>query len=244
MSAHDHAPAPGAGTNDNPNRPERLATAETTPDAAVVSDPAPAPTSDQSQLNDATRASACVAAAVPTDVAAALAARLDSLGARLEARLDDAVIQREGFDRLYDDFDRCRKQESLALVLPWINGLIRLHDNIGKTRDALAATNAPDPASELAERHLAGVEDELEVLLENNGVTIYREADERFNSRRQSVITLVPTTQADDDGCIAARVRPGFELGERLLRKERVRVYKHRPEMPDSPAPDPEHSAE
>lgn len=183
--------------------------------------------------------------------AAALGSRLDALGARLE----DAVIQRQGFDRLYDDFDRCRKQESLALVLPWINGLIRLHDNIGKTRDALAgadvAAAGADPAERdsaarnLAERHLAGVQEDLEVLLENNGVALYRERDEHFNSRRQSVISLVPTAAAEQDGRIAAHVRPGFELGERLLRKERVHVYKHRPAAPDdplsAPAATPEH---
>jgi molecular chaperone GrpE (heat shock protein) len=163
-------------------------------------------------------------------LAAALIARIDRLGARIEARLADAVIQREGFDRLYDDFDRCRKQESLALILPWINGLIRLHDNIGKTRDALDPADPPAPGGELLQRHLAGIQDEVEVLLENNGVTLYRETDERFNARRQSVIALEPTTQQEQDGRIASRVRPGFELGERLLRKERVCVYKHRPE--------------
>jgi len=152
-------------------------------------------------------------------VAAALGSRLDALGARLE----DAVIQRQGFDRLYDDFDRCRKQESLALVLPWINGLIRLHDNIGKTRDALAgadvAAAGADPAADAASAEPngaidpAGVQEDLEVLLENNGVALYRERDEHFNSRRQSVISLVPTAAAEQDGRIAAHVLPSPRPG-------------------------------
>jgi molecular chaperone GrpE (heat shock protein) len=164
--------------------------------------------------------------------AAPVATQLAALTALVEGKLADALIQRAAFDRLYADFDACRKGEALALTLPWINGLIRVHDNLGRTRDALGDddTAANGPAT-LAAGQLAGVQDEIEILMENNGVTVYRDPEPRFQSKRQSVVALVPTADPADDGLIAARLRPGFERGGQLLRKEKVNVYKFDPSL-------------
>jgi molecular chaperone GrpE (heat shock protein) len=164
-----------------------------------------------------------------------VAAHLAALTDLVEGKLADALIQRAAFDRLYADFDACRKGEALALTLPWINGLIRVHDNLGRTRDALG-TAADSPAA-LTAVQLAGVQDEIEGLMENNGVTVYRESEPRFQSKRQSVVTLVPTADPACDGLIVARLRPGFERGGQLLRKEKVNVYKFDPTLTPSTPP-------
>lgn len=163
----------------------------------------------------------------------AVSAQLAVLTNLVEGKLDDALSQRAAFDRLYADFDACRKGEALALTLPWINGLIRVHDNIGRTRDAL---DADGPAA-LAAEQLAGVQNEIEILMENNGVTVYRDQEPRFQSKRQSVIAIVPTADSAGDGLIAARVRPGFERGGQLLRKEKVNVYKFDPTLTPTAPP-------
>lgn len=243
MSAHDQSPTARVSTNDQPKTDSPPISAASMPDGKTRVEAHP----QASAADDETANPVPSVDVLPPDRVLDLAARLDSLSSRIESRLDDALMQREAFDRLYEDFDRCRKHESLALVLPWINGLIRIHDNIGKTCDALAPSQAPAADNHAAARHLIGVQEELEVLLENNGVVLYREADERFNSSRQSVLRLEPTARPEQDGRIAASVRPGFELGERVLRKERVSVYKHRPESAsssDGPSAQSEQSTE
>lgn len=166
-----------------------------------------------------------------------VASQLAALTDLVEGKLADALIQRAAFERLYADFDACRKGEALALTLPWINGLIRVHDNLGRTRDALGADGAAvDGTAALASVQLAGVQDEIEGLMENNGVTVYREPEPRFQSKRQSVVALIPTPDPAADGLIATRLRPGFERGGQLLRKEKVNVYKFDPTLtPNAP---------
>ena len=74
---------------------------------------------------------------------------------------------------------------------------------------------------------LAGVRDDVEVLLEHHGVVRFGVLGHRFDPRRQTAVEKVADPDPDRAGDVARRVRPGFEQGQDLIVKERVAVFYH-----------------
>ena len=63
------------------------------------------------------------------------------------------------------------------------------------------------------------------ILLEENGIVEYRDIDEKFNPARQQVVKKIPTPNKELVGMVVESIRPGFELGNVVIRKEKVAVY-------------------
>ena len=72
---------------------------------------------------------------------------------------------------------------------------------------------------------LKGVQEDISILLEENGIEKYKDLDDRFNPTRQQVIKKVTTQNEELIGKVAESIRPGFELGNIVIRKEKVAVY-------------------
>lgn len=138
----------------------------------------------------------------------------------------DADRFREGLiSRLQDELEVQRQSQAEKLLLPLINGVIRLHADITRMLEALRR-EAPERLT--PERFLKWVGDfrsDLELLLDHGGVTLYTEPDFTFNPHRQVAQRTVPTSDTALGGKVAERLRPGFERNGRVVEKERVSVY-------------------
>ena len=103
--------------------------------------------------------------------------------------------------------------------------MIRLHDDIGRVVEAMAKE---DPAKLTPARMMnivGGFQEDIEIVLEQNGVEAYRAAGDPFDPRRQQVLVSEPTEEDNRVNRVARSVRPGFERGDRILRKEKVAVF-------------------
>ncbi len=67
---------------------------------------------------------------------------------------------------------------------------------------------------------------DLENILFDGGVFIGPFPYEKLNTIHQRIIGVVPTGDEDKDGMIAERLSDGYKLGNRVLVKERVMIYK------------------
>lgn len=72
---------------------------------------------------------------------------------------------------------------------------------------------------------LDGFADDLDIVLRTHGVATYQEPADRFAPGRQTAVRMVPAPEAGLEGTIFERLSPGFERGEDILFRERVRVY-------------------
>ena len=72
---------------------------------------------------------------------------------------------------------------------------------------------------------LEAVRTAIEDILYRQGVEPFRNEGEVFDPRRQRAVMTVPTQEAELNKTIAARIRPGFQAGERTIRPEIVSVY-------------------
>jgi molecular chaperone GrpE (heat shock protein) len=128
-------------------------------------------------------------------------------------------------DRLHAELQEHRAGLVNRVARPLVNGMIRLHDGIGKLVVSLQTKSPDDLTPERFFALLEGLQGDIEILLEQNGVVAYREPSGSFDPRRQRAIKTVVTHDPQLGGQVADAVRPGFEQGNEVLEKERVVVY-------------------
>jgi len=122
---------------------------------------------------------------------------------------------------------------------PLVNGLIRLHDDMAKVAESVAA-DSPEAAGKPVTL-IAGFQEDIEILLAEVDVVPYCEGGTEFNPRRQQSIRTVATPDLAQVGQVARHLRPGFARGERIVRKEKVSVYMADPNTrPDYPETSPQ----
>lgn len=134
-------------------------------------------------------------------------------------------FKEEQIDKLHQEVQAFRNDLVLRTVRQVLQGVIRLHDNLGKVAASLRQKPAEELTPERFFKLLAGFQDDVEMLLGEHGVEKFEVSGEEFDPRRQTAARTVQTDDPAQAGRIAGRVRPGFEQGETLLQKERVAVF-------------------
>jgi len=128
-------------------------------------------------------------------------------------------------NRLHEELQEYKSDLIAKTKQPLIQGLVRLHDDLGRVVESLRKRPAEELTPERFFRSFAGFEDDVELLLAQHGVEPYEMSGEAFEPNRQTALRTEPTEDPTRAGTIAARLRPGFEQGDTILQKERVAVY-------------------
>lgn len=161
-------------------------------------------------------------------------AAISQLGRLLEERtsLLQASFEREVraeanreriVDRLHSELQEYKQDLLLRVQRPIFIDLIQLHDDIGKMI-------APQPAEETGTTAsvrvmLESIRTAIVDILYRQGVEPFHTTGEDFDPRRQRAVTTVPTEDPARNKTIAARLRPGFQAGEKVIRAEIVSVH-------------------
>ena len=68
---------------------------------------------------------------------------------------------------------------------------------------------------------------DMENILTDGGVFIGAFPYDRLNTLHHRIVGVVPTGEADKDGIIAERLSDGYKIGDKVLLKEKVKVFKY-----------------
>ena len=152
-------------------------------------------------------------------------AGFEKLSHQFEHKLAYDQTKQQQIDTLHNELQKYRSDLIAKTNRPLVNGIIRLHDDIEK----IAAKFESKPEKPLSRdrliKILLGTAEDIEILLDQNGVLAFQDPLETFNSQRQRSIRSIATNESALNGHVAERVRPGFEQGNEILRKETVTVY-------------------
>lgn len=158
--------------------------------------------------------------------AADLAAGLDRLAELIEDKLAQDHFKERQVAQLHEELQAHRQGVLEKALRPLLMGLVRIHDELGRERDRLPSAQSEEVLqSGQVDALLAGFQDDVELLLEQHGVSRSRSPDDHFDPRLQTAVATVPTDDPERVGAIARRVRAGFERDGTPLRKERVDVF-------------------
>lgn len=177
----------------------------------------------------------------PEDVAA-----IETTPSEIQTRLreiEDKITS--GFSRILDKFEQKIKydqsKEDLIARLhgelqtyksdlltrathPFVRGMIRLYDDISKTVESLQKKEDSTPDSGMFYDAAKGFQETIEILLNQNGIYLFRETGETFNPRRQTAIDTQPTENPDEVGKVCRHLRPGWEQNGKVIEAEKVYV--------------------
>ena len=142
-----------------------------------------------------------------------------------EQKLKFDAFKEEQIERLHRELQEYKRDLLAKAGAPLVNGIIRLHDNLGKALDHLRGQDETALAKDLVLEVLDGFADDLEILLEQNGVHLFVQPDERFDPHRQTCRRSIETVDEGLVGCIAERIQPGFQRHGQVIRNEKVAVY-------------------
>ena len=143
----------------------------------------------------------------------------------LQKKFDEKIAVDEHknglFDKLYKERDEYKNDLYGKLLKPFIMGSIGI---INDLRLYVSKMDTYDVERSL--NYLKTLPDDIEELLENNGVELYSEESETFNPRTQRAKKIVPTEDASLNNTIAERIEKGYSWNGVVLRPEMVAVYR------------------
>jgi molecular chaperone GrpE len=149
--------------------------------------------------------------------------RLSTLQSMFEREIRAEATRERIVDRLHSELQEYKQDLLLKIQRPIFIDLIQLHDDIGKMMDAQPVED-PDRAASVRGT-LDSIRTAIEDILYRQGVEPFRLDDEEFDPRRQRAVHTVPTEEPDLNKTIAARLRPGFQSGDKIIRPEIVSVH-------------------
>lgn len=130
-------------------------------------------------------------------------------------------------ERLHRELQFYREGLDFRLLRPIFADLIMLYDDMGKVIDRLSVDTVS--ISEQIIQSLRAFQENIEEILQRNGVQVFNIEGELFSPARQRSLSVIPTNDPAQDKHIARRVRQGFAYEDKLLRHELVEVYKYIP---------------
>ena len=154
-----------------------------------------------------------------------VAAGFERVLAVFENKLAYDGFKERQIDTLHAELQGYRDDLVAKAARPLVQGMLRLHDDVGRV---LSSLRKKDPAELTAERFFRAIEgfrEDLEIVLDHHGVEAYSEPGDAYVPQRQRTLETVATSDPERAGQVAHRLRPGFEHGGEILRKEQVAVY-------------------
>lgn len=150
---------------------------------------------------------------------AGLEAAVASLDARLEESQRLLARQSDLVDRLHAENRELRAGELRNAQLPLVRDLVRLHDDVGRMRDAVGERDDD----------LRVLQESLLDILARNGVETYApDHGEPFDPRLHAAAGTEPTVEKSLDKTVIEIVRRGFrwDSGD-VIRVAEVRAYRY-----------------
>ena len=150
--------------------------------------------------------------------------KMDKLLNLFEHKLVMDSFKEQQIDKLHSELQEYKSNLILKINRPLINGIIYLYDDLNKSLNKIQQ----DESREFSEKSIRIIKDifeDIKVLLEENGVMSYREISDKFNPNRQQVAKKLIIKDKNLVGKVVSSIRPGFEIDNIIIRKEKVKVY-------------------
>jgi molecular chaperone GrpE (heat shock protein) len=158
----------------------------------------------------------------------ALAADQAELRELFESKIRSDETQAKALERLHDQLRDYKANFVRQEMLPLLRDLIYCYDVADDESGRVRRDGVPAMVEQAAQAfdHLRQM---VADVLAKYDVEPFRAGGPEFDRREQQCVRTVPTGEASDDKKIAAAGAIGFRLGDQIIRKEQVTVYKYAP---------------
>lgn len=163
-----------------------------------------------------------------------LLAKLDAVQqalATLQQTFDDKIAEdahKNGlFDNMHHELVRYQNGALDKIVDTIALDIIQLVDT---TKGHVRVYEKKEPTEENYKKLLRivkGITEDLEDILYRQNIESYRVPGHEVDVRRQKIIQTIPTDDKSKDNLIAVRAADGYEKDDKVLRPERIKIFKY-----------------
>lgn len=168
------------------------------------------------------------------DIQAEIRAKLDALQQAvdgLQQSFDDKIAEDAHKNGLFDNMHRelIRYQNGVLdkIVDTVALDIIQLVDSTKGHVRVYEKKEVNEENYKKLLRVVKGIAEDLEDILYRQNIESYRVPGHEVDTRRQKIIQTVPTDDEAKDNLIAVRVADGYEKGDKVLRPERIKIFKY-----------------
>ena len=137
-------------------------------------------------------------------------------------------FKEEQISRLHDEMQEYKRGLADSLMMPLIKQLIRYLDQIPRHVEALQKKSADELGPDRLTKELNGVRDDLEMILENVGVTVFTADCSKIDRKLQLARLTVNTDNQEQHGAVIESLLPGYQFNGKIVEQERVKVSVYR----------------
>lgn len=193
---------------------------------------------EQVQLEETeqTQQSTPESSTIQTELLGKLEAIQEAL-ADLQQTFDDKIAEdtyKNGlFDNMHRELIRYQNGAMDKIVDTMALDIIQLVDT---TKGHVRVYEKKEPTEDNYKRLLRivkGIAEDLQDILYRQNIEAYRVEGHEVDVRRQKIIQTVPTDDQSKDNLVAVRAADGYEKDGKVLRPERIKIFKYSPVTTD-----------
>ena len=155
----------------------------------------------------------------------ALTTGFHQIQASFDKKLAYDSTKQQQIDSLHKKLQEYQSDLIAKTNRPLVNGLIQMRADLSKRIDRFQDNPDIEVSREKFLDSMRGIQDDIDVLLDQNGVFAFTNSGEVFNPTRQRLVKGVTTTDPELVGQIVKRLRPGYEQSDVIVQNEGVSVY-------------------
>ncbi|MCC8162014.1 MAG: nucleotide exchange factor GrpE [Lachnospiraceae bacterium] len=163
------------------------------------------------------------------DVYRILLEKMDELQNLFEQRLRTDEYKNRLFDQLYGDLKEYQNDVVASVTTPMLMEIISILDRMKKQSPSPDPDDYPGAYAALLRNWNNAVED-LEDLLYAQDTEPYSEEGDVPDTKRQKIVKTVATSDRSLDNQIAQHLSGGYVKNNRIIKFERVSIYKYQEE--------------
>lgn len=149
--------------------------------------------------------------------------RLLKLDEKFDKKIAEDTHKNSLFDKMYEELASYKKDLYAKLVGPFVNETISLLDDYERLIERIDSVD-----HEKLKKYVIGIPDDLESILDNNGVERYSDDTEKFNPKTQRVIKTIPTGNIELENVVVEHARKGYRWNGVMLKPEMVKIFKYK----------------
>ena len=158
-----------------------------------------------------------------------LLAALEALQAQFGEKIAVDTHKNALFDEMHQELIRYQNGILDKIVETMALDIIQMADS---TKRSLRLYEEKEPSEDNYRRLLRvieGIAEDLDDILYRQSIEPYQVAGAQVDVRRQKIVQTVETDQQDRDNLVAVRVADGYEKNGKVIRPERIKIYKYSP---------------
>lgn len=158
--------------------------------------------------------------------------------ASLQQSFDDKIaedVHKNGlFDNMHRELTKFQNGAMDKIVDTMALDIIQLVDT---TKGHIRVYEKKEPTEDNYKRLLRivkGIAEDLQDILYRQNIESYRVEGHQVDVRRQKIIQTMPTDDQSKDNLVAVRAADGYEKDGKVLRPERIKIFKYNPNATES----------